>query len=289
MPQSRCMNVRTLLLIMLMFLSCNTFSDREQKLYTSPAGYNLKEPVRYRVRESMQEISGIEMFPDEHNIIAINDEDGRIFRIDVTTTQPYPSWKFAKSGDYEDICRTDSGWFVLKSNGSLYEIHGLFTDSVSNTHHKFPKNGKREFETTYYDSLQNSVVLLTKNSADDKKDGLTSAFRFNLATRTFDSAAIYRLSSSEIARLAGTDMRFFKPSAAAIHPIEKRLYILASVNGLLVITDLQGHVQEAYNLKHRLFLQPEGLAFTANGDMFISNEGGYDGLANILKFTYKRK
>lgn len=84
-------------------------------------------------------------------------------------------------------------------------------------------------------------------------------------------------------------MRFFKPSAAAIHPIEKRLYIVASVNGLLVITDLQGHVQEAYNLKHRLFLQPEGLAFAPNGDMYISNEGGYDGTANILKFSYKSR
>ncbi|WP_211999921.1 hypothetical protein [Chitinophaga sp. HK235] len=278
-----------LLIITLLFLSCNSFSDREQKIYASPAGYDLKEPVRYRVRESMQEISGIEAFPDERNMIAINDEEGRVYKIDVHTTQPYPSWKFAKNGDYEDICRTDSGWFVLKSNGSLYEVHGLFTDSVSTTHYKFPKEGKREFETTYFDSARNSIVLITKNAHDDKKDGKTSAYRFDLATRTFDTMPLFRLDNEEIAKLAGTDMRFFKPSAAAIHPIEKRLYIVASVNGLLVITDLQGHVQEAYNLKHRLFLQPEGLTFAANGDLYISNEGGYDGMANILKFTYKRK
>ncbi|MGN7821623.1 hypothetical protein ACTJJB_15935 [Chitinophaga sp. 22536] len=283
------MNRTTLLLIMLMFLSCNNLSDQEQKVFASPAGYDLKAPVRYRVRESMQEISGIEAFPDETNMIAINDEEGRVYQINVHTTKAYPSWKFAKHGDYEDICRTDSGWFVLKSNGSLYEVHGLFSDSASSTHHKFPKEGKREFETTYFDSARNAIVLVTKNAPDDKKEGMTSAYRFDLATRTFDTVPIYRLDNAEIAKLAGTDMRFFKPSAAAIHPIEKRLYIVASVNGLLVITDLQGHVQEAYNLKHRLFLQPEGLTFAANGDLYISNEGGYDGTANILKFTYQRK
>ncbi|MCW3461825.1 hypothetical protein [Chitinophaga nivalis] len=282
------MNVRLLVLV-LCLLSCNSFSDKEQKVYASPRGYDLKEPVRYRVRESMQEISGIELFPDEHNILAVNDEEGKIYQIDVTANKPYPSWKFAKNGDYEDICHADSTWFVLKSNGALYEVYGLFTDSVGSTHYKFPKAGKHEFETTYYDPQLHSIVLIAKNNEADKKSGHTSAYRFNLATRDYDTAALYHLDSREIARLAGTDMRFFKPSAAAIHPIEKRLYIVASVNSLLVIADLQGHVQEAYNLKHRLFLQPEGLAFAANGDMYISNEGGYDGTANILKFTYQLK
>ncbi|MFX1702321.1 hypothetical protein PV783_00105 [Chitinophaga sp. CC14] len=282
------MDVRIGLIFLLFLLSCN-MSDREQKVYASPRGYDLKEPVRYRVRESMQEISGIELFPDEHKIMAINDEEGRIYQLDVLAKEPYPHFKFAKDGDYEDICHTDSGWFVLKSNGSLFEVHGLFTDSVYSDHHKMPKTGKKEFETTYYDPARNGVVMICKNCEDDKRLGVTSAYRFDLASRTFDTTAIYKFNNQEIARLAGSDMRFFKPSAAAIHPIEKRLYIIASVNGLLVISDLQGHVQEAYNLKHRLFLQPEGLAFAPNGDMYISNEGGYDGTANILKFTYKSK
>lgn len=283
------MNVRTGLILLLFLLSCNAFGDREQKVYGTPRGYNLKEPVRYRVRESMQEISGIELYPDEHKIMAINDEEGRIYQVDVAATEPYPHYKFAKNGDFEDICHTDSGWFVLKSNGSLYEVHHLFTDSTSSTRYKLDLPGKKEFETTYYDRSRNSIIMICKNCEDDKKLGITSAYRFDLATRTFGTAAFFQFDNKEIANLVGSDMRFFKPSAAAIHPIEKRLYIVASVNGLLVIADLQGHVQEAYNLKHRLFLQPEGLAFAPNGDLYISNEGGYDGTASILKFTYKPK
>ncbi|RFS18949.1 hypothetical protein DVR12_25410 [Chitinophaga silvatica] len=284
------MNLRAGLILFVFFLlSCNAFSDREQKVYASPKGYDLTQPTRYRVRESMQEISGIVVDSNEHNILAINDEDGRVFVIDVTTTSPYPSYKFAKNGDYEDICRTDSGIFVLKSNGGLFHVHGLYTDSAYSDHYKFPKAGKREFETTYYDSARNSIVMICKNCADDKKLGITSAYSFDLATKTFDTTAIYHFDNREIAKLAGSDLRYFKPSGAAIHPIEKRLYIVASVNGLLVISDLQGHIQEAYNLKHRLFLQPEGISFAPNGDLYISNEGGYDGTASILKFTYNAR
>jgi hypothetical protein len=48
----------------------------------------------------------------------------------------------------------------------------------------------------------------------------------------------------------------FEPSAAAIHPLEKRLYILASAGNLLVITDLKGKVQERIPAKS--YLVPAG-------------------------------
>ncbi|MBV8254133.1 MAG: hypothetical protein JO154_16140 [Chitinophaga sp.] len=283
------MDVRIGMFFLFFLISCNYFPDRTQKTYSSPEGYDLSSPVRYRVRESMQEISGIALFPDEHRIMAINDEEGKIYEIDVNATKPYPNWKFAKNGDYEDICHSDSGWFVLKSSGSLYHVPSLDTDSVKATHYKFEKEGKTEFETAYFDKNRHSIIIICKNCEDDKKAGVTSAYRFSLDSMAFDYTPVFKFSATEIAALAGNDMRFFKPSAAAIHPLEKRLYIVASVNQLLVITDLDGHVQEAHNLKHRLFRQPEGISFAANGDMYISNEGGYDGVANILKFTYKKK
>jgi uncharacterized protein YjiK len=80
----------------------------------------------------------------------------------------------------------------------------------------------------------------------------------------------------------------FKPSAAAIHPIEKRLYILSSAGLLLVIADTKGKVQEAYRLKPNFYPQAEGIAFASNGDMFVTNEAKY-GKPSLLKITYKHK
>jgi uncharacterized protein YjiK len=107
-----------------------------------------------------------------------------------------------------------------------------------------------------------------------------------MGTWQFSDTPAYQINVDDIEKITGDPITQFKPSAALIHPIEKRLYILAAVNRLLVITDLNGKVQEAYNLRHTVFKQPEGIAFAPNGDMYISNESADEAQANILKFKY---
>lgn len=271
--------------VFLLFLSCNTF-DQDDKQYTSPKGYNLEAPEKFRVRQSMQEISGIVLAPDEHHILAINDEEGKVHSIDVNTNKPYPTSKFDKSGDYEDIATNGADWFVLKSNGTLYHINGMFTDTVDATTYKLGLHGKRDFESLYFDSGRNGLIAVCKTCEEDKQQGFTTAYRFDLSAMAYDSTPVYRINVADIARLTGGDVGYFKPSAAAIHPIEKRLYIVASVNRLLVITDLNGKVQEVHNLRRKRFVQPEGISFAPNGDMYISNEASDESQANILKFKY---
>jgi uncharacterized protein YjiK len=282
------MTLRHLLLITLMLSSCNYYNNRNKK-YESPKGYNLAEPTRFHVRQSMQEISGIVLAPDEHHILAINDEQGRVFSIDVTTKDPYPNWKFHKSGDYEDLATDGKNWLVLKSNGHLYHVTGLFSDSTAATTYKLPMDGKKEFETLYYDARNDGMVMVCKECADDKGKGYNTAYRFDMGTWTFDENPFYRINIADIERLSGEDINLFKPSGAAVHPIEKRLYMLSAVNRMLVITDMDGKVQEAYNLKHSTFGQPEGISFAANGDMYISNESADESSANILKFKYNQR
>ncbi len=79
----------------------------------------------------------------------------------------------------------------------------------------------------------------------------------------------------------------FKPSAAAIHPVTKELYIISSVSSALAIADRDGKVKSAYSLDNKIFKQPEGLTFTPAGDMIVSNESAGIGSGNILIFKYK--
>jgi len=77
----------------------------------------------------------------------------------------------------------------------------------------------------------------------------------------------------------------FQPSAARIHPVLKKLFILSSASNQLVVTDLNGNVENVYMLAKNLFPQAEGLTFKSNGDMYISNEA-VSSKAELLKFTY---
>ena len=81
---------------------------------------------------------------------------------------------------------------------------------------------------------------------------------------------------------------FFDPSAAAIHPIDKKLYILSSAGNLLVIADKNGKPLLGYNLNPDDHPQAEGIAFAPNGDMYITNEGKY-GTPTLQLFKYKGK
>jgi hypothetical protein len=79
----------------------------------------------------------------------------------------------------------------------------------------------------------------------------------------------------------------FKPSAAAIHPLTNELYIISSINKVLVIADVNGVPKKVYKINPKLYKQPEGLTFTSKGDLIISNESADIGAANILFFKYK--
>ena len=94
--------------------------------------------------------------------------------------------------------------------------------------------------------------------------------------------------TQEVKSLLKKDDAKFDPSAAAINPVNKKLYILSSAGNLLVIADNRGKPLEAYNLNPNNHPQAEGIAFAPNGDMYISNEGKY-GKPTLLLFRYQQK
>jgi uncharacterized protein YjiK len=77
----------------------------------------------------------------------------------------------------------------------------------------------------------------------------------------------------------------FQPSAARIHPVLKKLFILSSASNQLVIADPNGNVEGVYMLAQKSFPQAEGLTFKTNGEMFIANEA-VSSKAALLKFRY---
>ncbi len=272
--------------LLLLFFSCQMIGEKQEKGASSPQGYQLSKPERFKVRESLQEISGLVYNGDESNFIANNDEQGKLFQVGLRTTDPYPSWKFGKGGDYEEVVRAGDNWLVLKSNGTMYKVAGLFTDSTDSEAFHLPVHGKREFEAAYYDAGKNTTFIICKNCEEDKGEKATSVYAFRMDSLRYDSAAAFRFQNKDIPGLKESPSKHFRPSAAAVHPVENRVYIVASINRLLVIADLDGTVLEAHPLPRKHFSQPEGITFAPNGDMYISNEGDEENTADILKFKY---
>ncbi|MEI6950316.1 SdiA-regulated domain-containing protein [Paraflavisolibacter sp. H34] len=256
---------------------------------SSPEGYNLRKPVKRELGKDLNEISGIAFSPTLQSLLSISDSKRKVVRIDLQRQKlKNHVEKFYHQSDFEDIVLVDSLVYVLISDGTILSMPLSARDSTQTVAYPFWSKDKNDFETLYYDPSEQALVMLCKDCAAEKGQHVRTAYRFDLARKQFDSSAFYTISTAEVKALLKKDDADFRPSAAAIHPLDGRLYILSSAGQLLVVTDTRGKVLAAYPLNPDLFPQAEGLAFSPSGTMFITNEGKY-GKANLLVFPYYKR
>lgn len=284
--QKKCPPVILIVLLFVLWLVQGCKSKDSQ----SPENYTLDKPQRVELGKALNEISGIAYNVNDGSLLAVSDSKERVFEIDVKKKKlkDYTDKMVESNSDLEDIVKSDSSIFLLMSKGIIVEIADKAKDSSAIKMYNLGLSGSNDFETLYYDPSANGLVLLCKTCAREKGTGVRTAFRFDLRTRAFDTSAFFTISRGQIKNMLKNADAKFEPSAAAIHPINKRLYILSSAGHLLVITDTRGQVTEAYDLNPDIFPQAEGIAFAPNGDMYISNEGKY-GKPTLLLFRYLQK
>jgi hypothetical protein len=195
-------------------------------------------------------------------------------------------WRYDKKHDFEDIVMHDNTFYLLISNGEI-ETLKFQGDSITKTKSTFPDADKNtnEFETLYYDDSL-GLVMMCKKCEEDKKKVVTA---FACKPDSSDYNVAFQIDVKPIIIKTGDDKLHFKPSAAAINPITNELYILASVNKLLVVADRNGKVKDVYTLDPTTFNQPEGITFTPSGDLLISNEKGDEDAATLLIFKPIKK
>ncbi len=258
--------------------SCNN-SGKES---TSPAGYDLANPLKKTLPESLLEISGICFGPQGNDTLySINDEDGILFKIDLTKTgNAATKHKFAKHGDYEDLAFFNGKWVVLKSNGTLI----TFTPSnIGNKDSSLVTEAilpKAEYEGMA--AAGDTLFVLCKSCPADENKSSISAYA--IVENAEKLTMVHTISIS----LAGiTKDKAFKPSGIALNPITGNWFIISAVNKKLVELNRQFGFIGSHHLKTTVFKQPEGIAFGSTGTLYISNEGDEAG-ANLLIFPYKQ-
>ena len=249
-----------------------------------PIGYDLKNPKFILMPPVLNELSGITYYPKDSSLFGIEDEEGYLYKIFPYHHFDMERWKFGTHGDYEDIVKRDSTFYVLKADGTVYAvvIHGV-SDAVS-TEYKLPDEGN-EFEAMYWDDTLASLVLVCKDCNADR-NSTVSTWLFSPETRQF-SPGTFQLDSKGVAGLLGERKIKLKPSAAALHPITHKLYVLSSVNKMIVIANRDGSIDAVYNLDEAIYKQPEGIAFAPDGTLYISNEQAHKGSATILMLPYR--
>ena len=265
-------------------LSCHNQS------YASPEGYDMRAPQKMKLGKVLNEISGITYNTDNNTILAIADSKEKVFDLNVRNPKlkDYTHKVVPPNSDLEDIVMVDKTIYLLSSKGIIYEVQKNVTDTTAVQSYSFWSDQQNDFETLYFDPTSNGLIMVCKSCASDKGKQVRSAFRFDLQSHQFDSSVFYQIRTEDVRKNMKNDDVKFDPSAAAIHPLNKRLYILSSAGNILVIADTRGKVIEGFHLNPDDHPQAEGITFAPNGDMFISNEGKF-GNPTLQKYSYQGK
>ncbi len=256
--------------------------------FPSPEGYNINKPIVTKLPPMLDEISGIFYYPKDKSLFAIHDERGWLYKIHLNKKLTIEKWKYDNGADFEDVAMADSIFFAIKSNGNIAAFKFLRPDSpVVNTLH-LPGKGKREFETLYFDSSRQQLMMICKDCEADEKN-MTSVYAFDYKQMKYLDSPVFLIDAKKIEKSLGEKISKFKPSAGAINPRTGQLFIISSVNKILVVAENDGKIKDVFQLDPILFKQPEGLTFTPGGDLLISNESAGAGPATILFFKYNER
>lgn len=260
-------------------LLCAGCGAKKGKPTESPAGYDFSSGEKIFLTSKLEEISGFAMVPGSDTLLkAVNDEEGRIFPVNLNQAkEKTTSFKFAGKGDYEDIAFFAGKWRVLESNGVIHSV--VIEDSLVDNPVTLLPPAEYEGMAAFGDKL----YVICKD-CPESREGKSPVY---IISNQADSLKLETTLMMDVTQVMGKKKKNLLASALAKHPITNEWYVLSHLNGLLVITDADFKVKQKIKLFRSSFLQPEGIAFKANGDLLISNEG--DGSAGyILVFPYRR-
>lgn len=294
---------KAFVLLSAMLLTCSS-----ELSYHPDFPYDINKPdAVFEMPESLKEISGLSLCPDGEHLVAHNDEEGIIFVLSKKDGKVEKEVNFWDEGDYEGIEVVGDDAFVIKSNGNIYQVRDFLKDDHPQTvKHSSFLNKENDVEGLGFDASRNALLVGCKGKgADEAGSQLKKAiYAFSLDSMKMESKPVFVLELKDIQHLLdhypagkankkiceafapGTNEMRFNPSAIAIHPLSKDIYLTSSTGKMLIVMNSEGKLLFIEKFDKSVHPQPEGICFDKDGTLYIANEGK-DGNGRIYRFAYR--
>ena len=272
--------------------------------------YELDDPDQTLTLDNdLEEVSGLGMMPGDQQFVAVEDENGTIYTVDVVTGELLRKVDFHKAGDYEGVEWVNGNVWVVKSTGTLYQVQNFGTEAQQMVKHPNFLSRAYDVEGLGYDAARHRLLLSCKGVGGDGVENIyrKSIYQFDLGTNTLDTVPAYsieleavqdylneRPAIRKLTKLTeffspGCSEFGFCPSGLAVHPITDELYILSSSGKLLIVVSKEGAIRHIEKLDKDIHRQPEGICFSREGTLYISNEGKGSVEPLIHRFNFQER
>ena len=236
----------------------------------------------------LEEVSAI-AYLDNERVACVQDEVGDIFIYNLVSERIENRINFAKDDDFEGLTMVKNKAYVLRSDGNIFRVEDITVKNPKVVKFETGLSYKYDFEGLCYDQKNNRLLVAAKSYGPNNDDRFKPVFAFNLRANKIEKEPAFKLNYDnpifEGLDAAG-DEKVFRTSEINIHPKTGQIYMLDGVIGKLLILDEKWNAQDLYIFNPDDFPQPEGIAFSPEGKMLISNEGEWDP-ANILEVELK--
>jgi uncharacterized protein YjiK len=280
----------TLLLFAIVVLFWLWQCKMPKKVQTSDFPYRLNAPDKtFNMPPALEEISGICFTTDGRKLAAIQDETGYMYLIDKQTGKvDEPPTFFMEKGDFEDIAIVGDVAYIVKSKGSVIVLTGIASGKPTVEQVDTFLTKKDNIEGLCYDKKTNSLWFASKGQKDGD-EMFKNVYSFDLNTKHLNPKTILTITLEMLQSFLNkqTDARFdplkedflkesylkLGPSGIAIHPKTGEIYIISSINKVLMVFNRQNELLTMVKMDKSVHRQPEGICFDIDGTLYISNEG----------------
>lgn len=234
------------------------------------SGYKVVE--LWDLPDELVEISANILIDNTH-MACIQDNKGVIYIYNLKTRAIENSIQFKDKGDFEGLALVGKVYYVLRSDGMLYQLTSTESGKPSVTTYDLPFGPENDTESMIYDKTKHRLLIAVKEKdlASPDKKGIYS---FDLATKQMSKIPVLSLDAYRRSSSKGKDKSAIRPSAIAIHPQRGTMLVLNGPSSELLEADFSGTILSTVKLDKNEFPQPEGMCFSASGDFYISSEGG---------------
>lgn len=257
--------------------------DKSPASYTSALSwYNVEdENAKYiELTDKLANISGL-AFTDDNRLFADADDSSGIFQIEPASGKILKTFYVGdgkkKNVDeiksrYEDLAIYGSRFFILNSHGKINECkEGSDGEFVEFTSYKLKLTKDNNIEGICFDPETSALLLACKDYPGDGYEKYKTIYSFSLSTMTMADTPRFALPEGKLKR--NTIDGEFRPSGIARHKITGSFFIISYHGHTIIEVSKEGEIINQKDLPESIHPQPEGIAFSSDNTLYISDEG----------------
>lgn len=256
---------------------------------TGPAlpDYDLGHPSGlFPLPRGLAEVSGLAA-DGEGGVWAHDDELAVLYRLnpaDGGLRERFGVGRPLRSGDFEGVALADGRLWLVTSGGTLSSFErGSDGGRVRPRSLRTALGRVCEVEGLAWDDRTRALLLPCKTVAGRRRGNRIVVFAYSVDRREFEPEPRVEIPFTRLEEL-GVDGELH-PSAIEVHPATGTYWILGGREETLVEVARDGRLLAARRLPRQLHRQPEGLAFTADLQLLVADEGA-GGAGTLVRYAF---